>query len=260
MARAAAVLDDVCGGAAERGRSGDIFSPVTDPRASFVACGATSDEMGVLRNVARCSCTSSRVATQLLLDGVIKGCTAGAQHASTCTRPCVTAARGRPRHLSGAIADARRTVCSLGRRGAARLRCPPRKAPPAWVRHRGRSSRGRDSWRSRRGSRPEHRGKPPGGREPSAAAAFDLSRTSVPGRPGAGHIEGPEAATAARLQVMSASCWRRILHHRCRGEAQPAGGLVRRPRGGCEVRSRLHGGRGGTFGTEGGSPGRRGGP
>ena len=146
------------------------------------------------------------------------------------------------------------------RREAARRRCRPRKPPPAWVRHRGRSSRGHDSWRYRRGGRPDHRGKPPGRREPSAAGCIRRDANFGSGRPGAGHIEGPEAATAARLQVMSASCWRRILHHRCRGEAQPAGGLVQRPRGGSEVRSRLHGGRGGTFGTEGGPPGRRGGP
>ena len=88
VARAAAVLLTGRGGAAERGRCGDIFSSVIDPRASFVACAAISGEVGVLSNVARCSCATTRVATQLLLDDVIVGCTAGTQHANTCTRAC----------------------------------------------------------------------------------------------------------------------------------------------------------------------------
>jgi len=68
VARAAAVLLTGRGGAAERGRCGDIFSSVIDPRASLIAGAAISGEVGVLSNVARCSYMSSRVDTQLLLD------------------------------------------------------------------------------------------------------------------------------------------------------------------------------------------------
>ena len=260
VARAAAVLLTGRGGAAERGRCGDIFSSVIDPRASLIAGAAISGEVGVLSNVARCSCATTRVATQLLLDDVIVGCTAGTQHANTCTRACA------PPLVAARATSMVRTLTlgglSAHLAGAERLDFGARRGRR--LLHGSATAAGRREVATR-GVLDAADGPSIGASRPAAGsrarpAAFDLSRTSVPGRPGAGHTGGPEAATAARLQVMSASCWRRILHHRCRGEAQPAGGLVQRPRGGSEVRSRLHGGRGGTFGTKGGSPGRCGGP
>ena len=119
--------------------------------------------------------------------------TAGTPQARHPMNPRLRAtARDRLRHLAGAIRDARPTLCALGRREAARLWCPLRRAPPGCVRRGGRSSRGRGLRRSRRGSRPSHRGKPPGRSEPSAAAAVDIACASTSRRARRGHLGVPK--------------------------------------------------------------------
>jgi len=126
-----------------------------------------------MSNVVRCSYTSSRGPRSCCS----MACPRAAQQARSmppyASAPALLQARGCPRHLSRVMHDASPTLCALGRREAARLWCPPPRAPPSWVRGGGRSSRHCGLRRSRRGSRPWHRGKRPGCLKPSPAAAVD---------------------------------------------------------------------------------------
>ena len=236
MARAAAVLDDVSGGAAERGRCGDIFSSVIDPRASFVACAAISGEVGVLSNVARCSCATTRVATQLLLDDVIVGCTAGTQHANTCTRACaprLVAARATSMvrtltlgGLSAHLAGAKRLDVGAGR-GSRLL-------------HGSATAAGRREVTTRRAidaaAGPTIGASRPAAGSRARAAAFDVSRTSACSTPAWGPLLGFQSGPVAKLQATTAGFWRPAPHYRRGVESHAASDMMRPRRGGSAVR------------------------
>ena len=174
---------------------------------------------------------------------MIVGCTAGTQHANTCTRACappLVAARATSMvrtltlgGLSAHLAGAKRLDVGAGR-GSRLL-------------HGSATAAGRREVTTRRAidaaAGPTIGASRPATGSRARPAAFDVTRTSVSGRRGAAHSSGREERPPARLQVIVAGCWRPILHERRQGEARAAGGLVRRPRGGSEVRSRLHGGR-----------------